>query len=114
MIADAVQRAALMRNDSPTDAWGSEFSVQFDSAERRAMLISAGPDKTKNTDDDVACVTKPQSVIEDGELRWKKTYSWKVPEGLGDVVASYAEKPGTVDPPSRGPEPCRDRSGQLT
>jgi hypothetical protein len=35
-------------------------------------------------------------VIEDGELRWDKTFDWRVPEGLGDIVAPYVEKPGTV------------------
>jgi hypothetical protein len=95
-MTDGVQRAALMRNDSATDAWGSEFLVNFAAAERSATLVSAGPDKSKNTDDDLVCVTMAQSLIEDGELRWGKTYSWTLPEGLGAVVVPYTDKPGAI------------------
>jgi hypothetical protein len=92
------ERRAVLANDHAADAWGNELLVNFDASSNQVLLLSVGPDKLKNTWDDIACISKARQVFEDGALRWTHDKSWKVPEGLGNTVESFTDKPlGTIE-----------------
>jgi hypothetical protein len=86
-------RIPVMTNDHVPDAWGSEFLVNFDASNNVALIVSTGPDKTKGTGDDIACIGKFRRDVEDGRPVWAKDVSWILPEGLGGLVEEYTDKP---------------------
>ena len=59
----------------------------------RLIRLSMGPDKTKGTRDDIACIGKFRRDVEDGRFVSAKDVSWSLPEGLGSLVEEYTDKP---------------------
>jgi hypothetical protein len=89
------RRAQARMAPTASDAWGSEFLINFDFSEHQAVFLSVGPDKQKATDDDVMCVAKGRKEAFEGGiggLRWAYDKSWVLPEGLDAVVAPHFTK----------------------
>jgi hypothetical protein len=92
------QRLKVLRDDHAADAWGSEFVMAFNSSKNLVLLSSLGPDKKLSTDDDIISIAEWRQTLEDGELRWMHTKSWRVPEGLGSTVEEFTDKPyGSIE-----------------
>jgi hypothetical protein len=87
------QRAKVLKDDHAGDAWGTEFSMDFNTTKNSVMVTSLGPDKKKGTDDDIVCIGQWRQVFEDGGLRWTKDMSWSIPEGLGSLVEQFTDMP---------------------
>lgn len=97
-LAAGMARVAALGDDSAKDAWGNEILLNFNGDERSAVFLSPGPDKVKNTDDDVICVAKGEKTWDEGE-RWVYRKTWRLPEGLDSVVQPYLteKKRGSVE-----------------
>lgn len=83
------------------DAWAREILVRFDDATRSALFVSLGPDGNMNTADDVVCEVKGTEAWDAayGQALWNYGKSWRVPEGLDEIVQPYVSKepPGHVE-----------------
>ncbi len=83
------------------DAWGREIFVRFDDPTRTAVFFSVGPDGRANSDDDAVCVVKgvKQWDAAHAKLLWHYGKSWRVPEGLEEIVQAYVSEdpPGHVE-----------------
>jgi len=87
------ERRAILTNDHVTDAWGSEFLVNFDDKKNVVLLLSPGPDKRGDTDDDLVCIGTFRPDVEDGRSVWQDQKGWRIPENLGDLVEEYTTRP---------------------
>lgn len=60
---------AVLTKDNPEDAWGSGIETRLDS--KKAIMVSAGPDKIMKTEDDVLCVNTFRRDVENGRMVWQ-------------------------------------------
>ena len=84
------ERVAVLTKDNPEDAWGTGIETKLDS--QKAIMVSAGADKIKGTEDDLLGLVTFRRDVEDGRMVWAKDLVWTLPEGLGNAVEPVLDK----------------------
>ena len=92
-LSDWRERADILRNEAATYAGRHEFLVSFSDSERRLVLVSIGLDGKLHTDDDLIGVAVSRPVFDSGEVNYSTDKSWRIPEGLGEAVEKFTDRP---------------------
>jgi hypothetical protein len=85
------------------DAWGSEILASFHASERTVTFVSNGPDKTRETSDDVVLRVASETTWDDVGKQpiYKYSKQWTVPEGLEPATRAAAGTDTVEIQPSR-------------
>jgi hypothetical protein len=60
---------------------------------KHSGLVSVGADGQRQTADELIGVSMSRPVFDSGDISYLHDKSWRVPEGLGDVVEQFTDKP---------------------
>lgn len=81
------QRAIDLLEAAPAvDAWGSPITATFSQAPFMVLLVSAGPDRRQDSDDDLTGIAVAEKVIEDGRSVWQFRRTWNGPAAIVSAI----------------------------
>jgi len=89
---DSQLRLSVIQSKEVRDAGETLIGLDYNPKDGSTVIVSSGADKKAGTDDDLVCLNTFRHGYENGREVYFHDRTWRIPEHMDSIVASFLDK----------------------